>query len=788
MTESQIQGIIEKIVYKNESGTWGIIVVKGIKLKGYGKFQVGQELNAQIRLTNDEKWGQQWRIEKIISLAFPSSSSTTGGLVSFIASNVRGVGKKLAQEFVNEFETEEEAVEYLNACEQACRRDMKWTEPENYFDSIKGRLFSVIGVDKKVTGFGENRLILLIKTWIDKSSERMRIQEIMIRFGKYLSYQECVRIIEHEGIPRGQSALEYFIKNPYELLQLFPKKNFYTMDQIIQGALSIDSKDPKRLKAGMNIIASAAIGFCIPKAIFLTECKKLLGESVDLLLNSSIEDIIFEQNDMIYSRKLWIMESQIVSKILAMLKRGIRPLVSAINAKQLAEEQKKAISMALSNQVSIINGKAGTGKTTVIKYICQELSPEEREKELKTTEFGFILSTINKRKREASNSKKIHLLAPTGKAATRISEKTGIQALTIHKCVHDFYQIEGTVIIDEAGMVDGDVFALLMERITPDCRFILIGDVQQLCPVGRGRIFHDLIESKQIPVTTLTQIHRQKQGGILHNASIICSGGSVADLRPDGQEFCYLKDENRCEKACEFMKEFQEDGQVICPMKSTSSRLNKMLRPILNPVKNYTKEIREADDKTLYFSDGGETKDTVVWRLKDRVICTSNIYELKKPDTFEPAYKKRKGELHMVVANGEQGVITHLGYDEEEDKYFIMIFFPLTSRTKKFTYDPEGPSHWGCIELAYAITVHKSQGSEYKDVIFVIDSETHDSLLNRNLFYTGVTRATRRVILMAPEESVTKSMKTVERAEGMWSLLRERLELLSHTSNKWHQT
>ena len=336
-----------------------------------------------------------------------------------------------------------------------------------------------------------------------------------------------------------------------------------------------------------------------------------------------------------------------------------------------------------------------------------------------------------------------------------------------------------------------------------NCRLVMIGDTAQLPPVGRGSLFFDFVESEKIVTTTLSVVHRQKDGGILDNASIIHNSNDKTTWKDlnysvnTREEFCFLNetyphcddDAGRIEKTVQLVQEIvkthgydpYKDIQVIVPKKNETSvcatKLNYHIQPILNPPSSMQKEINstKAGNSTVY-QISSNSSENIIWREKDKVICVKNQY---REDSNEWGTKKAKMEAPkrktLVVANGEQGMIVEVGCEKH---HYIDVYFPLTERTERFTSHWEDINYWDCIDLGYAITVHKSQGSEYKTVIFIIGSETKEPLLNRKMLYTGVTRASEHLILVARRSNVSRAMGNGKTDDKQWSLFQQKLPKL----------
>lgn len=404
----------------------------------------------------------------------------------------------------------------------------------------------------------------------------------------------------------------------------------------------------------------------------------------------------------------------------------------------LAKNQKKAVYMALSNRLSILTGGPGTGKTATTNAIVK------------------CIRSINKKAR-------IMLLAPTGKASKRLSEMTGMKAMTIHRGLGlkgfgndvELVQLDADfVIVDESSMVDAYLFDLLINHLGENTRLLLVGDYHQLPSVGPGLILRDLINSRKIPLTELTDIFRQAiSSQLVMNAHRMNKGLTTKDI--DGLQFDPKKgDSYFIERSqplqiqrdiIESMKRFINKGYklddflVLAPMHNGilgTIELNRRIQREFNPPNQYV-DIEKSDGTIL--------------RVGDRVIQTENNYDL---DTF----------------NGEIGKIVDIFYrrDSGQDEIVVSVEFP----------DKDNPVEYGLkeldeLELAYCISIHKSQGSESPIVIMPIH-ETQEIMLDRVLIYTGYTRTKKVHIFLGRERLLNESLQRVN-TNNRQSLIKEKI-------------
>ncbi|MBR3862885.1 MAG: AAA family ATPase, partial [Clostridia bacterium] len=396
-----------------------------------------------------------------------------------------------------------------------------------------------------------------------------------------------------------------------------------------------------------------------------------------------------------------------------------------------AELQKQAIAGALENGVMILTGGPGTGKTTVVRALLR------------------IFSSMGLR---------VALCAPTGRAAKRLSEATMEEAKTVHRLLEMNYNggtkaeflrnernhlDEDVIIVDESSMLDAPLAAALLAAIKPGARLILVGDANQLPSVGAGNVLRDIIASGRFETIALTEIFRQAQNSLIVTNAHAIHRGQMPQLDIKNNDFFYLPRgsdreisltvadlcENRLPRA--YGASVVGGIQVICPSRkgeAGTENLNRVLQATLNPPATYK---REYVARELCFREG------------DRVMQIRNNYDL----IFE-----RGEETGCGVFNGDIGIIEEI---DPQEKRLVVAF-----DDRHVTYDFTGLDE---LELAYAVTVHKSQGSEYPVVILPLCSAS-PMLHTRNLFYTAVTRAQRMVILVGKREIAEKMVQNNRQA------------------------
>ncbi|WP_373691826.1 ATP-dependent RecD-like DNA helicase [Megasphaera sp.] len=544
----------------------------------------------------------------------------------------------------------------------------------------------------------------------------------------------------------GDDVKYVLTEEPYRMIQEIDGFGFKTADQIAL-AYGMDRQSPQRLGAGLAYVLQTMTQnghVCIPdaelvrRAAFLLQADALglhdiLQDTVDM---GQLRTADFEGTVYVYTPEAYEEEEYIADRIREMA--AMKPLSMKTHVQlfldrwqdschfELADKQREAVEKSLQSGMTVITGGPGTGKTTVVQTIIR-LAEQE----------GL----------------RILLCAPTGRAAKRLAETTQRKAKTIHRLlvpdgyvgkVQSFEYNEtkllpaDLVIVDEVSMLDMEMMYHLLNALKPQCRCILVGDADQLPSVGAGAVLHDVIASETVPVVRLNTIFRQKEGGrIVTNAHLI-NNGRLPVVNED-LEFRFVEIETEADGATQisalYRSEVEETGdefavQVLSPMYKDPcgvDNLNQLIQERLNPP----------------VLGKGELKGRhMIFRVGDKVMQKHNDYE--------------KG-----VFNGDIGQIFAVQHD--------MVYVRYPEQDVKY----EG-AEIDEITLAYAITVHKSQGSEYHTVIMALVN-SHSIMLQRNLFYTAVTRAKRKVILVGTKRAVQTAVQN-QRTSRRFTLLIPRLQ------------
>jgi len=542
----------------------------------------------------------------------------------------------------------------------------------------------------------------------------------------------------------GNHSVHVVKDNPYKLIEDIYGISFQKADDIAKN-LGIDRSSKYRIKSGLIYCLNQYINSgntYLPKDDLIEKAGTLLDVSMEIIednlinmaFEGSVQVDVLEGLNVVYIYNYYFAEKNVCSNLIRLKDGFITPLNSEscnlINAVcksgniRLSEEQSHAVEKSLKNNISIITGGPGTGKTTIINTI------------IGIADICNLKSAI---------------AAPTGRAAKRIKETSGYDASTIHKLLEYHYSDDSgeprflknsedkldydMIIIDEASMIDLKLMNALLDAIPTGTRLVLVGDVNQLPSVGAGNVLNDLIISEYIPTIKLNEIFRQaKESLIVVNAHQI-NKGEYPSFNERDKDFFMFKISNeedmmnriielvtgRLEKYYDFI-ESSSDIQIITPVRKGKLgviNLNKKLQDVLNPPKEWLPE-------KVY----GEK----VFRIGDKIMQIRNDYTIKW---------RKKGSLVSGdgIFNGDMGIIDNI--DIEND--IITVVF---DDDKCVDYDS---THLDLLELAYAITVHKSQGSEFPVVIMPI-SWFPPMLATRNLLYTAITRGKNLVVLVGSEK------------------------------------
>ena len=668
------------------------------------------------------RFGSQFKVASYERKA-PSSETS---IIKYLESGaVRGVGPSMARAIVSTF-----GLETLNVLENETER-----------------LTEVPGIGKKKA-----------KMISDSFREKKLFRDVLISLEPYgVTVGQAYKMMQ----TYGELCLAKVQENPYQLIDDIDGIGFLTADKIATHVSGFEQDSLARLMAGTRYCLQQARDehgdMFLPRDLLLQRASALLGasaeqieETVDWMISG--EDLLTAQvNDVeaVYLPYLLKIEDYTAKKLLLLNESPTRELWDlqkwqSRTGLELSQEQQKAVLLALNNGVSIITGGPGTGKTTIIRCINDAMQ-----------EKGLTAE----------------LAAPTGRAAKRMTEATGTEARTIHRLLEyipgegfqrnrDNPLLADAVIIDEMSMVDAPLMYALLQAISKGTRLILVGDRDQLPPVGCGNVFSDALASGCLPSCRLTEIFRQAQrSAIVRNAHLI-NQGRMPVLADRDSDFIFEEipniDRIRSRLTELVLKEKESlgtsdpllDVQVLVPMKTTAigvSELNRLLQSVLNPPSHL---------KTEHIS--GAT----VFREGDKIMQIRNNYKIewRKNGSFG------QFEEGVGVFNGDFGTIIRILPNEKT----AVIGFD-DGRVAEYAF-----AQLEEIDLAYCITIHKSQGSEFSTVILPLAGGPVP-LLTRNLLYTAVTRAKKLVYCIGRKETVARMVQNAQRTERNTGL-RQRLE------------
>ena len=714
----KICGTVDTIIFASQDNRFTVLKLSPEKLStqitvtlnGIAPL-IGQLLEIEGEWVKHPKFGQQFKATTYKTVA-PTEIS---GIEKFLASGaINGIGPAMAKKIVAEFG--EKTLEVIA--------------------KSPNELLKIPGIGKKTaekisTSYLEQSELTEIMVWLENHGiSNTYAGKIFAKYGSF--------------------AIDIMEKDIYRLFQDIEGIGFLTADKLAFN-LGIQREDKRRIISGIDYALMQLCNnghCCIPEMALVDKTAKILQVNNQIIFtilkeridNGSLNTEVVGGETLIYPPYLYYAEKKVAMRLLQ-LQQATEPLSEdnlslfikvweKDNQIQLAQKQKEAIKACLHHGVLVLTGGPGTGKTTVIKGILSILKAQ-----------GL----------------KIRLAAPTGRAAKRLSETTGQKALTIHRLLEannlaqdDNLQLgfskdiddqldADVIILDEVSMVDIVLMHHFLNAVPDGCRIILVGDTDQLPAVGPGSVLKDIIRSQKVPAIRLDEIFRQAQTSmIIQNAHII-NAGRLPDLRKQYSDFVFYElndDTSITQKILDLCtKDLPHEGfdvlkdvQVLSPMHRFLcgvENLNLMLQEQLNPKKN--------QDELKYSSQ--------TFRVGDKVMHIRNNYQKN-------------------VFNGDIGFIQDVNNEKLTVDYFDHIV----------TYEKNELNE---LTLAYASSVHKSQGSEYKVVIIPL-STSHYIMLQRNLLYTAITRAKQKVIIIGSKKALMTAIQS-NRTQKRYTLLAERL-------------
>ncbi|MEW9094432.1 MAG: ATP-dependent RecD-like DNA helicase [Clostridiaceae bacterium] len=738
---AEVQVTVDSIIFKNDDNGYVVARVKEknkiITITGCIPYIMeGQDLSLVGEWVTHPQFGEQFRVD-ICEETLPS---TIKGIERYLASGIiSGIGPVTAKKIVEAF-------------------------GESAFDVLENDIERL----KEIEGIGEKKIAIIYKSY----GKQKELKNIMMFFQNYgVTTNQCLKIYKRF---KGDS-IRIVKENPYILTEEISGFGFKTADKIARN-LGIELSSPFRVGCGIKYIINQFCGLghtCMPMDRLIKEGINILGVSEELLKESliynayegkiKIEECNGEQY--VFTIPYYYCELGITKKIITLSLGNFNKLEIDIDKEinefeennhiKFAPSQREAIKGALLNGIEIITGGPGTGKTTIINCISQIFE-----------KYGMS----------------VFMAAPTGRAAKRMGEATGKEAKTIHRLLEMgmgeddeelFSKTEETplecdvIIVDEASMIDIVLMHNLLKAVPLGTRLIIVGDVDQLPSVGPGNVLRDLIESNCVKVVRLKDIFRQSSKSMIALNAHKINNGEIPILNEKDKDFYFINSEDSSKildtvislidkRLPKFNKDWDKlkHIQILSPMRKGTlgvDNLNEKLKDVLNP--------KSSDKKEKQFRE-------VLFRTGDKVMQIKNNYSLK--------WKRVAGigeNEGLGIFNGDMGYIKDI--DEENDTLTVVF-----DEERKVVYES---IYLDELELAYAITIHKSQGSEFP-VIIIPAFMGPPLLMNRNLLYTGITRAKSLVVIVGSLKSI-KFMIDNNKSFERYSLLKWRIENIMNAAN-----
>lgn len=736
-----VKGYIDHIIYRNQENGYTVmlLICEGEEVTCVGVFHTigqGEAIEAEGSFAEHPVYGSQFKIERY-RIVEPEDAVS---MERYLASGaVKGIGPALAARIVKHFKNE-------------TFRIME-TEPERL---------------SEIKGISENKA----REIGIQMEEKRELREAMVFLQRYgISNTLAVKIYD----TYGNGMYTVLQENPYRMADDIAGVGFKVADEIARKA-GIHTDSDYRIRSGiLYVLMQAAVegNTCLPREVLLQKCARLLEleeaaaevQLDNLMMDKKIVIKRKENRQFIYAASYYYAELNCARMLhdlnLHMMfendgqkdivLKKIRALEDKLGV-ELDDLQRTAVMESIRRGVFLLSGGPGTGKTTTINVMIHYFEQEGLD---------------------------LYLAAPTGRAAKRMTEATGYEARTIHRLLElsGAMQEEGkaasfekneknplevdVIIIDEMSMVDIHLFQALLKAVMPGTRLILVGDVNQLPSVGPGQVLHDLIESGCFSVVVLQKIFRQaEESDIVVNAHAIHEGRQI-QLDNKSRDFFFLErnDVNVIykhmiqliqDKMPRYVNAHPFDIQVLTPMRKGTlgvETLNQILQKYLNP---------PAPGKKEYMA--GER----LFREGDKVMQTKNNYQIEWEIVSKYGIPIDGG---VGIFNGDMGIVRQI---QEHSQSMVVEF----DENKKVTYPF---SMLDEIELSYAITIHKSQGSEYPAIILPLLNGPK-LLFNRNLLYTGVTRAKSCVTILGSRDMIREMIANEseqKRLSGLCDRIRE---------------
>ncbi len=721
-----ISGVVERLTYySQESGyTVARLVRKGESelttiVGSFAEIQPGQTLQLLGFWRSHPQYGSQFQVVQYQE----TKPATLTGMEKYLGSGlIKGVGPVTARRIVAHF-----GLETLEIIEHQIER-----------------LAEVKGIAKK-------RIRLIQTAW----EAQKAIKEVMIFLqGQGVSTTYAVKIYKQYG----DSAIETVTQNPYQLATDIYGIGFLTADKIAR-SLGVPPDSEFRYRAGMTHVLGEAAedGHCyLPQPELIKQVAELLKTESHQPMEDALAEVIqkmtlaselireksLEETLLCYKPSFFYTEQNLAQSLQQRLIEPTNPDIDRVRSWidrytasrniELSQQQQLAVEMAAYSRLTILTGGPGTGKSFTV---------------------GTIVALWK------AMGKSIALAAPTGRAAQRLYEMTGLEAKTIHRLLEFDPRTMGfkrnsenplsqrAIVIDEASMLDLFLAYSVVQALSSDAQLLLVGDIDQLPSVGPGNILADLINSDQVRVVRLTQVFRQAQQSAIITAAHQINRGQYPTMEPVSDtpsSDCLWhggghEPEHGVQAICELIGGLisklgfnpATDVQVLCPMTRGivgTRNLNNVLQQLINPPDSSKVEI---------------TRSGMTLRVGDRVIQQTNDYDRE-------------------VFNGDVGFITAIDTEEQE------VTVQYIERSVIYDY-----ADLNEISLAWSVSVHKSQGSEYPVVILPLFMQ-HYMMLTRNLFYTGLTRAKKLAIVVGPKKAISLALRSTE-AQQRYTQLQQKL-------------
>ncbi|MBQ9949698.1 MAG: ATP-dependent RecD-like DNA helicase [Clostridia bacterium] len=733
MEELILTGTVEGVIYRNSENGYSVLEIDGtdgLLFVAVGIMPMpepGEKVELYGVWTEHKTYGKQFRVSSHFILAPTNYEDIENYLAS---GNIKGIGRSMAKLIVEKFG--EDTFSILD------------NEPQELL---------------KIHGIGKKKLHDIIISYNVHRANRTAMME----FQKLnISPLQATKIIK----AYGDKCIEIVRKNPYRLIDDIENMGFKTADRIAQSA-GIAYNSPLRISAGIKFIlewAKQEGHTYLPYDVLVNATANTLNVKNDEVipaLCTHIEKGILVQNtingvDVIFLPYMRRAEMNVAVKLIEQTRSHKKPLPFELHEEvtrtakknhiELAHKQQDALYAIFEKGVSVITGGPGTGKTTILKIAIEIMK---------------------------SHNLTFELCAPTGRAAKRMSAATGMPAQTIHRLLeysfndHTFMRDEDDpldidfLIIDEMSMVDISLMDAVLKALVSNTRIVLVGDADQLPSVGAGNVLRDILDSEQIFSVRLTEVYRQAaQSMIISNAHKI-NNGILPELNDRESDFNFYEIPDQNTVLSKIIKLFSGNAegvlrtndirncvQLLAPMKKGIlgvKNLNTCLQNAMNPPHEYKDEITFGD---------------VIFRTGDKVMQIKNNYSIEWVRSEEGV----SDEFGKGIFNGDMGIIT----DVDKRNNTLTVTFE-NGAVAEYTHDllPE-------LNLAYCISIHKSQGSEFDVVVMALWGGA-PGFFTRNLLYTAVTRAKYQVCILGRRECIN-SMVNNKSIKARYTALRTMLE------------